>query len=134
MEVRAMQRPARPLGRLEITLTRSEASGSIARMFVNHRLRLWGMGGLADDAVNIVGELYANAVTHTKDDQFFCVLDYNGSRPRLEMWDSSDEVPVVKEPDFEAEIGRGMYLINELSAQWGVRKAAAGKCVWVILV
>lgn len=120
--------------RMEITLTRSRASAGIARTFVKHKLTAWGLKDLISDAQVIVTELFANGLKHTNTPLFICGLSYNGGRPVLEMWDESFEMPRELIPDYLAETGRGIHIINSLSVQWGVRRAVSGKCVWAVLI
>jgi len=48
--------------------------------------------------------------------------------------DSSEQAPTVREPDYFAESGRGLHLIEALSEQWGwTPLATGGKVVWATL-
>ncbi len=45
--------------------------------------------------------------------------------------DPSDQVPVVKEPDYLAETGRGLHVVASLCDRWGwTAPCRAGKIVW----
>ena len=108
-------------------------SAGIARDFVASRLRLWGRPGQIDDGVQLIGEMFNNALIHAPSSDYVVVVDWNGGAVRLEMWDSSPHRPTVLPIDLEGEHGRGMHLIVALSEMWGCRVAASGKCVWAIL-
>lgn len=108
-------------------------SAGIARDFVASRLRLWGRSGQVDDGVQLIGEMFNNALIHAPSPDYVVAVDWNGGAVRLEMWDSSPHRPTVLPIDFEGEHGRGMHLITALSEMWGCRMAASGKCVWAIL-
>lgn len=48
--------------------------------------------------------------------------------------DASEQGPTVREPDYFAESGRGLHLIEALSDQWGwTPLATGGKVVWATL-
>jgi anti-sigma regulatory factor (Ser/Thr protein kinase) len=52
------------------------------------------------------------------------------------VWDGSDRMPARTMPDDpEAERGRGLLLVETLSAEWGVHTPArsSGKVVWAVL-
>lgn len=47
--------------------------------------------------------------------------------------DRSAELPVFREPDYEAERGRGLHIISALAAELGWYHVLGGKVVWVLL-
>jgi hypothetical protein len=50
---------------------------------------------------------------------------------RLEVWDNDAALPHMTIPDLEAEGGRGLLLVDVLSARWGSYPSRfAGKTVW----
>jgi hypothetical protein len=53
----------------------------------------------------------------------------------LEVWDMMPAAPVVQQPAVYDEHGRGMFLVETLSHQWGWKTAPdwTGKCVWAEL-
>jgi len=53
----------------------------------------------------------------------------------VQVWDSSRETPLRQDMAREAESGRGLLLVEHLSAQWGcyLPEAPAGKVVWAIV-
>ncbi|MBR7825957.1 ATP-binding protein [Actinospica sp. MGRD01-02] len=61
------------------------------------------------------------------------------TRLRVEVWDSSLTLPTVKHVDVDSEDGRGLFLVEELSHEWGCRPGAIppreepGKIVWFSL-
>ncbi len=52
----------------------------------------------------------------------------------VQVWDGNDQKPERKEVDLEAEGGRGLLLIEALSAEWGTYRleGSSGKCVWAV--
>ncbi|WP_299039494.1 ATP-binding protein [uncultured Pseudokineococcus sp.] len=100
-------------------------------------------GGLAEDArfaVELVtSELVANAYQHGRPpvsvavERAEAVAAVEGAlRLVIGVTDSGPGSPVVKEFDDEALGGRGMALVESLTAEWGVAPdpAGPGKTVW----
>lgn len=127
---------------LEVTLVPVPQSAEMARVFVRHHLLGLGYADLVEDACLIVSEMVTNAavVTATGDPMrqgSICLrLDPNDGRPLVEVWDSSPEMPVMKEPDHLAVTGRGLHIIQSLSARFGWRpdEERGGKTVWALLI
>jgi len=47
--------------------------------------------------------------------------------------DPGRQVPVLRDPDYLAESGRGLHVINALSDTWGCTTPTdAGKAVWAL--
>ncbi|MEZ0073786.1 anti-sigma regulatory factor (Ser/Thr protein kinase) [Planotetraspora sp. GP83] len=108
-----------------------------ARRFTAGVLRTWTMSELIDDAALAVCELVTNAVRHG--------LRYPVIRPhpvRLLMFrsrrsllcvvtDPSSDPPVLREPDYVAENGRGLQVVAGVSRMWGwTPLRPLGKAVW----
>ena len=94
----------------------------------------WAVPEVCEVAVLAVSELVGNAVRHNGDGARGTLtlrLSMTARRLRLEVVDSSAGRPTVKRPPADAEGGRGLWLISELSTRWGVEPAPPGKCIWV---
>jgi len=88
-----------------------------------------------DTAELLVSELATNAVRHAAgpgpieirlslDDRLTCeVADQLGGTP----------APDAKLPTDLEESGRGLYLVDVLSSDWGSRRTSTGKVVWFAL-
>lgn len=48
----------------------------------------------------------------------------------LYVWDASGSVPVLQEPGPGDDTGRGLMIIDALSADWGCYREGKGKIVW----
>ncbi|MFJ9588016.1 ATP-binding protein [Streptomyces acidicola] len=108
-----------------------EAVGRIRR-FAHHTLRSWGVGEVLDAALLVVSELVTNVIEHTDGPGWFELILTSG-RLRIEVTDFSHCPPVVVVPGSvgeEAVHGRGMTLVDALSAAWGVTALGRGKRVW----
>jgi len=97
--------------------------------------------GLEEDARFVVelvaSELVANAYQHGRPPVTVAVGRAEGAdepdgalRLVIGVTDSGPGSPVVKEFDDEALGGRGMALVESLTAEWGVCPAGSGKTVW----
>jgi anti-sigma regulatory factor (Ser/Thr protein kinase) len=84
----------------------------------------------ADDAHIVLGELVTNALAHSMD-VFGLALRLHGDQIHIEVWDRTDATPEIRQLDELAINGRGMFLVDALSKEWGVRpERAGGKTVW----
>lgn len=94
-------------------------------------LQTWSLDHLAEDAMQVVSELMANAVEHTGTTEIPARIVRTGSRRvRLEVTDRSNKPPQVKRHTADDERGRGMAMIEMLSLEWGWERIFGGKSVW----
>jgi anti-sigma regulatory factor (Ser/Thr protein kinase) len=105
-------------------------------------LRAHGVRGeAADHAALLVTELAGNAVEHVASGpagKFTVVLGRRAGWLRIEVRDTGRVLPgghrpCPAVPECTATAGRGLFLVQALSASWGVRSAADGKAVWCTL-
>lgn len=106
----------------------------------------WGRSELADTVELIVSELVTNALrasvglTGSRYDgqwipgmppirMWLCSDD---QQVLIQVWDSNDQNPVSQRPSPEAESGRGLWLVDMLSAESGTYPlgGTTGKVVW----
>lgn len=88
---------------------------------------------LLEDASLVLSELVANAVKHGSGGRPISVeLDADAhGRLRIAVTDPSDQLPVLSRPAADAESGRGLLIVQTVSARWGVeRHEGRGKSVW----
>jgi anti-sigma regulatory factor (Ser/Thr protein kinase) len=99
-----------------------------ARRFVVGALRAGGVE--VDDAIPlVVSELVTNAVLHAGSPAKVEVRVGNDC-VRIEVHDSTAELPTVREPGPFTVTGRGLLLVEALSDRWGASPTAGGKVVW----
>src|SRR4051794_29527196 len=91
----------------------------------------WAVGGeAADNARVVLSEIVTNALAHSLD-VFRLALCLRGDQILVEVWDSADGVPAINLPGGLEVGGRGMFLVDALSKEWGVRPdERGGKTVW----
>ncbi|WP_424641005.1 ATP-binding protein [Embleya sp. AB8] len=115
-------------------LPREPQSAAIARRFVSDALRAWRLDDVdLDNAAGlVVTELVANAVTHVDRGPIRVSICHRPTtrRVRIAVADHSDAVPLLRAADRDAETGRGLHMVNELSGgRWGTDLPAVGKRV-----
>ncbi|WP_277033632.1 ATP-binding protein [Actinacidiphila oryziradicis] len=104
-----------------------------AREFVTTTLTGWGLTTRIDNVRLCVSELACNALTHgtvpghgflvrvTADDDFLLI----------EVHDSSDHRPYIRQLTDIDDSGRGLRLVEAMSDCWGVEeRESIGKVVW----
>jgi anti-sigma regulatory factor (Ser/Thr protein kinase) len=99
--------------------------------------------GLADTAELLASELISNAVRaserlRTRADltavpvvRIWVTSDQESLVIRV--WDASDDMPVRQEAGPGDNSGRGLMIIEALSADWGYYQEADGKVVWAMI-
>ncbi|MEV7796027.1 SpoIIE family protein phosphatase [Streptomyces sp. NPDC087512] len=102
-----------------------------ARRFTHRTLRSWGVPPADTDAVLlVVSELVTNALVHT-DGAVRLDLTLVGGRLRVAVADASPRSPVKPTSiGWEATGGRGILLVEAVSAAWGTLPVSGGKQVW----
>ncbi|WP_275558296.1 ATP-binding protein [Streptomyces sp. 5-6(2022)] len=100
------------------------------RRIIRAHLRLWGRDDLVDAVALCVTEVLTNVPKHT-----------GSPECRLRLWNTQDGVhttisdtdsalPTVREPDWCAESGRGMFLLSSTAYRWAALPTPTGKDVW----
>lgn len=96
---------------------------------------------LADDAELVISELGTNAVTHTgtgkPGGRFVVELEVYPAHVWVAVVDMGAETePVLTGADPSSPLqvdGRGLFLVQSLSAKWGTEPAGPGRRVWAEL-
>jgi hypothetical protein len=116
------------------------APGS-ARAHVGAVLWEWNLSAISDESTLIVSEMLTNAVLSTqacqrRDPVRLWMLGSSGASVLFLVWDATRPAPVRRVTTPDAEHGRGLDLVDALSARWGYYHPAehpGGKCVWAIM-
>jgi anti-sigma regulatory factor (Ser/Thr protein kinase)/PAS domain-containing protein len=105
-----------------------------ARRFTARTLRSWQLTDLADGVLLVVSELVTNALVHTHG-AIRLDLTLAADRLRIAVADSSPRAPAKPVvADWEATGGRGILLVEAMSAAWGSVPVSGGKQVWSEIV
>ncbi len=97
------------------------------------------MADLGNDVGVVVSELLTNALRHALPGPAGLAaaapirigLLHPGPCVLCAVADPSDQVPILREPDYLAESGRGLHVIASLSDRWGwTTPSSDGKVVW----
>jgi anti-sigma regulatory factor (Ser/Thr protein kinase) len=99
----------------------------------------WGLRDLADTAELVASELMTNAINASQ-------LVRTSETPVVHLWLVSDRIslvihvwdygkgmPVRTEADADDLSGRGLMIIDALSADWGSHQKGQGKVVWAMV-
>ncbi|MGC5364030.1 ATP-binding protein [Streptomyces sp. DT24] len=126
--------------RIEL-VARPEAARS-ARRHVRDALNAWQItAGRCDDTELVVSELVGNTVRHSAGAQtatdsvpVVLTLSYVSAEGclRVEVTDRSSRQPRYRgRPGDDAESGRGLFLVEAVSKEWGcISMPGGGKTVW----
>lgn len=116
-----------------VDLPHDLSSVSDARRFVREKLGDWGIDGPVDDALLVVSELAANALTHAKS-SYRLHLSATSAALRIEVDDGGAGTPEPQPLTETEEHGRGLHLVGALAASWGMEIGeTGGKRVWAEL-
>ncbi|MFI9081092.1 SpoIIE family protein phosphatase [Streptomyces sioyaensis] len=126
--------PARPVRRTVLTVAQAEPERiAEARRQVRAVLHDWADPDQVDSAVLMVSEVVTNVLLHTDGDALL-VAEISGERGarrvRVDVADSSDELPHRRRPGELASSGRGLVLLELLAGAWGVDPRGDGKSTW----
>lgn len=118
-----------------IELLPTPTSVATARRWSQNVVCGYGAPELSDTVALLVSELVSNVVLHARTPCQLRMDNFDG-RIRVEVDDGSDRLPGVKaRTDPLSQSGRGMQLVDGLSAAYGVDpQPGGGKCVWFELI
>lgn len=102
------------------------------RAVLREALEDWGLAALVDDVQLAAGELLVNVLLHTEGGAVLTLEVVPGPVRRVRLWvkDRSSAWPRRRWPGEAATSGRGLLLVDAVSARWGVEPRGDGKAVW----
>jgi anti-sigma regulatory factor (Ser/Thr protein kinase) len=109
------------------------ATASVGRARHTITAHLEGLGCCSDSiecATLLTSELATNAVRHAVSDEFTLDVDVLDGTVHVRIGDGDLRPPTLRTCGPDDESGRGLELLDRLSARWGVRGEPAGKAVW----
>jgi anti-sigma regulatory factor (Ser/Thr protein kinase) len=96
---------------------------------VDATLMGWGAEERIDDVRLVASELVTNAVRHVGS-ELTVTLSQAAGRLRVAVADAGTECPSVVSAAATAASGRGLKLVQAVSADWGCECQSNGKIVW----
>jgi anti-sigma regulatory factor (Ser/Thr protein kinase) len=119
--------------RIERTLPPQPMSVPLARSWAQTWLTERGTSTDVQDTVLLVlSELFTNGVRQSDVPVRLALTDEGGTL-RVEVFDSNPRLPRLSQPDDSSAGGRGLFLVEMLSAAWGVEELTEGKTVWALI-
>ena len=120
-----------------------------ARVHARFIVSEWAMTEMAETVTLVVSELVTNAVLASTGTDgrpkyrnasaglpvVHMRLSSDHVRLVIEVWDLSPQAPEARQPEQDAENGRGLLLIEAVSKRWGYERVPGwpGKVVWAEL-
>jgi anti-sigma regulatory factor (Ser/Thr protein kinase) len=111
------------------------ASPGVARNVTKDTLVRWSLGQFYDDAAVVVSELVTNAIRYglcadAREALRLVLVRYERQLVCM-VTDPADEAPRLQEPDWVAETGRGLHIVEAMTRAWGwMPLLGGGKAVW----
>jgi anti-sigma regulatory factor (Ser/Thr protein kinase) len=112
-----------------LSLEPHPASPAIARDHARDFVGTWVRADVVDDLSLLVTEVVANAIRHAGSD-IRLEMSMSPAVVRVEVFDGSSELPVLRHPVPTSDSGRGLRLVDALATRWGSRRQLDGKVVW----
>lgn len=112
---------------------RRRTTPSAARTFVTEALTQWGQTERLDDIRLCTSELATNAVVYgaPAGGQVLVRVELHATMLRIEVHDSGNGAPTMREVSTTADDGRGLLLVSAVADHWGIsERQGPGKCVW----
>jgi anti-sigma regulatory factor (Ser/Thr protein kinase) len=115
---------------LNETLPDSTMAAARARVLLSQAMVIWGSAADHDTARLLASELVTNALEYAGSPVAIRAYPIGGGL-RVEVADESAwTYPVPRGHHEPAERGRGLELVDAMSARWGWRPQGEGKVVW----
>ena len=118
--------------RAERELPVSREAPALARSFLRKATCVEHHKEVVEDAVLLVSELVTNSVLHGGPPVVVAV-DCAEHSLEVRVRDGSTGMPAPRSARRTDENGRGLALVAEMSAEWGVDPVADGKNVWFVI-
>ena len=118
--------------RAELELPVAREAPALAREFLRGSTCAEHHSEVVDDAVLLVSELVTNSVLHGGPPVVVAV-DCDEATLQVRVRDGSPALPAPRDAAQSDENGRGLALVAEMSADWGVDTQEDGKHVWFVI-
>ncbi|PBC84289.1 MULTISPECIES: ATP-binding protein [unclassified Streptomyces] len=108
-------------------------AAAAARRRLAAEMHDWGLPADSDalhTAELVAGELLSNAVQHAGPSAITVVARCDGNAIRIEVSDSSPDLPRPRSPNEVDEHGRGLLIVAALADRYAVEPTESGKRCW----
>ncbi len=119
---------------IAFTMPGTPYSVQMARFYIRAALGHHNLGDYAEDVETVTSELVSNAIAHAGGRTFdleLLRLEDSGAIVVVVI-DPCPLPPVKRDPAVGAEHGRGLLVVEALSARWGWTPHGSGKAVFAI--
>jgi len=115
-------------------LAAEPAAAATARSQVREAIGDWDIPVDPSVAVLLTSELVTNALTHAAGAAISLVITCAYNQLHVDVHDSSPKLPMPVDGPVDAEAGRGLMLVANLSSSWGYYRTPHGKAVYFTLM
>ncbi|MFK0288895.1 ATP-binding protein [Streptomyces sp. NPDC090442] len=118
---------------VRFSVSGTPAAAASARRRLVAAMRDWGLPADSDVlhvAELMAGELLSNAVRHAGPGAATVTARCDGNAIRVEVSDSSRDLPRPRSPSQDDEHGRGLSIVAALADRYGTEPTASGKRCW----
>jgi anti-sigma regulatory factor (Ser/Thr protein kinase) len=116
-----------------VSLTVGLTAPAQARTEVRAAILAWDLPVDESVAALLISELVTNAIRHEAGPTIVLDVSRACGRLRVDVHDTSDDLPTPMEVPADGEAGRGLMLVATLSDEWGFYRTPAGKAVYFTL-
>jgi anti-sigma regulatory factor (Ser/Thr protein kinase) len=116
-----------------VRLPRGPAAAAAARRQVRAAIYTWNASVDEDVAILLTSELVTNAIKHAAGGAVTLSVRCTRTYLRVDVLDMSSSPPRLADVTAEDEAGRGLMLVDSLSAYWGSYRTPTGKAVYFTL-
>jgi anti-sigma regulatory factor (Ser/Thr protein kinase) len=115
------------------SLAATPAAAAQARGHVQAAICAWEVPVDQPVAALLTSELVTNAIMHGPSQTVALVISCGRHELRVNVHDTSQSAPALVDAPVDAEAGRGLMLVANLSTDWGFYRTPAGKVVYFTL-
>jgi hypothetical protein len=115
--------------RVERQFPANAAAPKAARAFMRSSFSTWQLDASSAITELLVSEVVTNVVVHVGS-TMTVRASHRGSIVRVEVDDTSNEMPVVRDGRPDAERHRGLPIVAAFASAWGSQLRPGGKTVW----
>ncbi|UZJ33754.1 ATP-binding protein [Streptomyces endophytica] len=118
---------------IRLSVFGTPAAAASARRRLVAAIRDWGLPAGSEPlhaAELMAGELLSNAVQHAGPGAVTVTARCDGNAIRVEVSDSTRDLPRPRSPSQDDEHGRGLSIVAALADRYGTEPTASGKRCW----